>query len=138
MTQRLQCAVEVANPFRKLYLERGVDRELVETCGAALAVTVVNIFMGTLIAWVLVRDSFPGKRFLEVLIDLPFALRDQARAARDRWPGAAVVLTPIFWPWAPASLLRGRDPAIWYRAGRNAAKAWVTWRALREAGRTLP
>jgi type IV pilus assembly protein PilM len=40
MTQRLQCAVEVANPFRKLYLERGVDRELVETCGAALAVTV--------------------------------------------------------------------------------------------------
>jgi type IV pilus assembly protein PilM len=40
MTQRLSCAVEVANPFRKLSLERGVDRELVETCGAALAVTV--------------------------------------------------------------------------------------------------
>jgi type IV pilus assembly protein PilM len=40
LTQRLQCAVEVANPFRRLYLERGVDRELVETCGSALAVTV--------------------------------------------------------------------------------------------------
>ncbi len=40
MTQRLQCAVEVANPFRRLYLERSVDRELVDTCGAALAVTV--------------------------------------------------------------------------------------------------
>ena len=40
MTQRLQCAVEVANPFRKLSVERGVDRDLVENCGAALAVTV--------------------------------------------------------------------------------------------------
>jgi len=38
------------------------------------AVTLVNVFMGTLIAWVLVRDRFPGKAALEVLIDIPFAL----------------------------------------------------------------
>jgi sulfate transport system permease protein len=44
------------------------------TVGHAAMVTVVNVFMGTLIAWVLVRDQFFGKRFLEVLIDLPFAL----------------------------------------------------------------
>jgi sulfate/thiosulfate transport system permease protein len=44
------------------------------TVGHAAMVTVVNVFMGTLIAWVLVRDRFVGKRFLEVLIDLPFAL----------------------------------------------------------------
>ena len=30
--------------------------------------------MGTLIAWVLVRDTFPGKRIVDTLIDLPFAL----------------------------------------------------------------
>jgi sulfate/thiosulfate transport system permease protein len=30
--------------------------------------------MGTLIAWVLVRDEFPGKRIVNALIDLPFAL----------------------------------------------------------------
>ena len=30
--------------------------------------------MGTLIAWVLVRDEFPGKRIVDALIDLPFAL----------------------------------------------------------------
>ena len=30
--------------------------------------------MGTLVAWVLVRDEFPGKRFINSLIDLPFAL----------------------------------------------------------------
>ena len=40
LTQRLGCAVEVANPFRRLQLERGVDRELVEASGPALAVTV--------------------------------------------------------------------------------------------------
>jgi len=44
------------------------------TVGVALLVTVVNVVMGTLIAWVLVRDQFFGKRFLEVLIDIPFAL----------------------------------------------------------------
>ncbi|WP_341720980.1 sulfate ABC transporter permease subunit CysT [Micromonospora sp. FIMYZ51] len=44
------------------------------TVGTALLVTLVNIVMGTLIAWVLVRDRFFGKRALEVLIDIPFAL----------------------------------------------------------------
>ncbi|GIH07692.1 sulfate ABC transporter permease subunit CysT [Rhizocola hellebori] len=44
------------------------------TVGTALLVTIVNVVMGTLIAWVLVRDRFFGKRALEVLIDLPFAL----------------------------------------------------------------
>jgi sulfate transport system permease protein len=44
------------------------------TVGEAFLVTLVNIFMGTTIAWVLVRDHFPGKRVLEVVIDIPFAL----------------------------------------------------------------
>lgn len=41
---------------------------------AAAAVTVVNVFSGTAIAWVLVRDRFPGKPLLELVIDIPFAL----------------------------------------------------------------
>ena len=44
------------------------------TVGTAILVTLVNIVMGTLIAWVLVRDRFLGQRALEVLIDIPFAL----------------------------------------------------------------
>jgi sulfate transport system permease protein len=44
------------------------------TVGTAFLVTLVNVVMGTLIAWVLVRDRFFGKRVLEVLIDIPFAL----------------------------------------------------------------
>ena len=44
------------------------------TVGEAFLVTAVNVVMGTLIAWVLVRDQFFGKRALEILIDIPFAL----------------------------------------------------------------
>ena len=44
------------------------------TIAASVLVVVINLVMGTLIAWVLVRDSFPGKRVVDMLIDLPFAL----------------------------------------------------------------
>jgi sulfate transport system permease protein len=42
--------------------------------GAAVLATIVNAGVGTLIAWVLVRDDFRGKRLVEVIIDIPFAL----------------------------------------------------------------
>jgi sulfate transport system permease protein len=41
---------------------------------AALAVAAINAVAGTLIAWVLVRDDFPGKSIVNSVIDLPFAL----------------------------------------------------------------
>lgn len=44
------------------------------TVGQALYVTVLNVVMGTVIAWVLVRDRFWGKAVLDVIIDIPFAL----------------------------------------------------------------
>jgi sulfate transport system permease protein len=44
------------------------------TVEQSLLVTLLNVVMGTLIAWVLVRDHFFGKRALEVVIDIPFAL----------------------------------------------------------------
>jgi sulfate/thiosulfate transport system permease protein len=40
----------------------------------SLLTAAVNAFFGTMIAWVLVRDRFPGKRLVNALIDLPFAL----------------------------------------------------------------
>jgi sulfate transport system permease protein len=42
--------------------------------GTSLLATVINVVVGTLIAWVLVRDQFFGKRVIEVIIDIPFAL----------------------------------------------------------------
>jgi sulfate transport system permease protein len=41
---------------------------------ASLIVVLINALFGTLIAWVLVRDEFPGKSVVNSLIDLPFAL----------------------------------------------------------------
>jgi sulfate/thiosulfate transport system permease protein len=47
---------------------------LVVTLLIALITALIGAVMGTLIAWVLVRDEFPGKTFINSLIDLPFAL----------------------------------------------------------------
>jgi sulfate transport system permease protein len=41
---------------------------------SSLIVVAINAFFGTVIAWVLVRDEFPGKGAVNALIDLPFAL----------------------------------------------------------------
>ena len=42
--------------------------------GTAIAAAAINAVFGFIVAWVLVRYSFPGKRILDALIDLPFAL----------------------------------------------------------------
>ena len=47
---------------------------LLVTVGASLLVAVIGAVMGTVVAWVLVRDEFPGRAAVNALIDLPFAL----------------------------------------------------------------
>src|SRR2546425_9299281 len=42
--------------------------------GASLAAALVNVALGFLVAWVLVRHDFPGKRICDALVDLPLAL----------------------------------------------------------------
>lgn len=70
----------------------------------ALAVTVVNVFMGTTIAWVLVRDDFFGKRALEVLIDIPFALPTIV---------AGLVLLSLYGPTSPIGVdIANQRPAV--------------------------
>lgn len=44
------------------------------TFGASLAAALTNAVFGTLLAWVLVRYDFPGRRFIDALVDFPFAL----------------------------------------------------------------
>ncbi|WP_271894610.1 sulfate ABC transporter permease subunit CysT [Candidatus Phyllobacterium onerii] len=44
------------------------------TIGAAALATVLNAIFGVLLAWVLVRYEFPGRRLLDAVVDLPFAL----------------------------------------------------------------
>jgi sulfate/thiosulfate transport system permease protein len=58
----------------------------------AFLVTLLNVVMGTMIAWVLVRDRFPGKRILDVVIDIPFALPTIV---------AGLVLLSLYGPQSP-------------------------------------
>ncbi len=62
------------------------------TVGTALGVTVLNVFTGTAIAWVLVRDRFRGKAVIDVLIDIPFALPTIV---------AGLVLLSLYGPTSP-------------------------------------
>ncbi|HEX4363466.1 MAG TPA: sulfate ABC transporter permease subunit CysT [Solirubrobacteraceae bacterium] len=59
----------------------------------SLIVVAINVVTGTLIGWVLVRDEFPGKRFINALIDLPFALPTIV---------AGLVLLALYGPNGPA------------------------------------
>lgn len=61
----------------------------------SLAVAAVNAVMGTLIAWVLVRDRFPGRRLADAMIDLPFALPTIV---------ASLVLLSLYGPGSPIGL----------------------------------
>jgi sulfate transport system permease protein len=72
------------------------------TVSQAFLVTGVNIVMGTLIAWVLVRDSFFGKRVVEVLIDLPFALPTIV---------AGLVLLSLYGPKSPLGVDIANKPS---------------------------
>jgi len=44
------------------------------TMGASLVAALINLVVGLVVAWVLVRYTFPGKRIFDALVDLPFAL----------------------------------------------------------------
>jgi len=68
--------------------------------GAALAGAAVNAVFGLIVAWVLVRYRFPGKRVLDALVDLPFALPTSvagitltALFSKNGWVGS--VLEPL-------------------------------------------
>jgi sulfate transport system permease protein len=65
------------------------------TVGQSLLVTGVNVVMGTMIAWVLVRDRFWGKRLLDLLIDIPFAMPTIV---------AGLVLLGLYGPQSPLGI----------------------------------
>ena len=77
---------------------------LLVTVGVSALVALVNVVLGTLIAWVLVRDEFRGKSFLNALIDLPFALPTIV---------ASIVLLALYGPQSPFDIhLNATRPAL--------------------------
>ncbi|MEV0435068.1 sulfate ABC transporter permease subunit CysT [Nocardia sp. NPDC050413] len=74
------------------------------TIGVSVIVAVLNVVMGTLIAWVLVRDEFPGKGIVNALIDLPFALPTIV---------ASIVLLSLYGPSSPVDIhLNATQPGL--------------------------
>jgi sulfate transport system permease protein len=69
------------------------------TFGASLAAAAVNAVFGLVVAWVLVRYRFPGRRLVDALVDLPFALPTAV---------AGIALTTLYAPtgWLGAPLER--------------------------------
>jgi sulfate/thiosulfate transport system permease protein len=78
------------------------------TFGASLAAALLNAFFGLIVAWVLVRYSFPFKRFVDALVDLPFALPTAvagialtALYAANGWIGQYLALVGIKVSYTP-------------------------------------
>ena len=65
------------------------------TISQAFLVTIVNVVLGTIVAWVLVRDDFWGKGLLDLVIDVPFALPTIV---------AGLVLLSLYGPDSPVNL----------------------------------
>ncbi|NEW53274.1 sulfate ABC transporter permease subunit CysT [Nocardia cyriacigeorgica] len=74
------------------------------TVFVSVIVALINVVMGTLIAWVLVRDDFPGKGVVNALIDLPFALPTIV---------ASIVLLSLYGPQSPIDIhLNATQPGL--------------------------
>lgn len=69
---------KAGNEFFSSFIERATDEVALSAYFVTLAMAglacLLNTVFGFLIAWVLVRYRFPGKKFLDIAIDLPFAL----------------------------------------------------------------
>ncbi|GAB7069345.1 sulfate ABC transporter permease subunit CysT [Mycobacterium hodleri] len=65
------------------------------TLSVSIGVTAVNLVFGLLVAWVLTRDDFPGKRLVDAIIDLPFALPTIV---------ASLVMLALYGPNSPVGL----------------------------------
>ena len=70
----------------------------------SVLVALLNVVMGTLVAWVLVRDEFPGKGVVNALIDLPFALPTIV---------ASIVMLALYGPDSPIGIhLNATQPGV--------------------------
>ncbi|TGK36474.1 sulfate ABC transporter permease subunit CysT [Leptospira andrefontaineae] len=73
----------------EVFSENRIQQALYLSFGAGGVAAVINLFVGFLFAWVLVRYDFPGKKILDSLVDLPFTLPTAV---------AGIALTTIYAP----------------------------------------
>lgn len=143
-------------PFDKIVetiLEPRVLAALRLSFGASLLAATINAFFGLIVAWVLTRYSFRGRRFFDALIDLPFALptavsgialvtvfsptgfigawlEPMGLKVAYTWIGVTVALTLIGIPFVVRTLqpaLMALDPAVEEAARSLGARQWQTF-----------
>ncbi len=122
--------------------------------GASLLAAAINVVMGTIVAWVLVRYDFPGRRIIDGLVDLPFALPTAVAgiALTATWAetgvlgklfgvdgaysriGVVIALTFIGLPFVVRTVqpvLLALDPRVEEVAATLGANRWQTfWRVI--------
>jgi sulfate transport system permease protein len=124
--------------------------------GASLIAAVINLVFGLLVAWVLERYSFPGRRLIDAFVDLPFALPTAVAGialatiyAKNGWVGhwleplglqvaytplgVVVALTFIGLPFVVRTVqpvLAGLDPEVEEAASSLGAGRWQTFRRV--------
>jgi sulfate transport system permease protein len=124
--------------------------------GASLIAAAINFLFGLLVAWVLERYSFPGRRLIDAFVDLPFALPTAVAGialatiyARNGWVGrwleplgihvaftplgVVVALTFIGLPFVVRTVqpvLAGLDPEVEEAASSLGAGRWQTFRRV--------
>jgi sulfate transport system permease protein len=124
--------------------------------GASLIAAVINVVFGLLVAWVLERYSFPGRRLIDAFVDLPFALPTAVAGialatiyAKNGWVGhwleplgiqvaytplgVVVALTFIGLPFVVRTVqpvLAGLDPEVEEAAASLGAGRWQTFRRV--------
>jgi len=84
--------------FWRIVLDPRTVKALEISFGTALIAAAVNVVFGTVVAWVLVRYRFPGRRIVDAMVDLPFALPTAV---------AGIALTTLYAPngWLGAPLM---------------------------------
>ena len=149
------CSLSAAQFWSAVWTERARAAYAL-TIGASLTAGLINVVLGLLLAWVLVRYEFPLKRLFDALIDLPFALPTAVAGlvyaslyAKSGWLGqylcplgielaytrAAVVLVLTFigLPFvvrAVQPVLEALDPEIEEAAASLGAGRWHCFRRV--------
>ena len=104
--------------FRDTILDPRVIASYRLTLGASLAAALVNGVLGAIVAWVLVRYSFPGRKVVDAMIDLPFALPTAV---------AGITLTSLYAPtgWLGRYLEPYGVPAVFSPLGITIALVFI-------------
>ncbi len=84
--------------FWRIVFDPRTVKALEISFGTALIAAAVNVVFGTIVAWVLVRYDFPGRRIVDAMVDLPFALPTAV---------AGIALTSLYAPngWLGSPLM---------------------------------